>query len=524
MTRLAAVATLGILAALYVFRLGDAPVYLGGDEAHFGVVAHSIASTGRTLRGDFLPVMVNLRDPLGAPPPPWGGTWYQPFLFYLVALGLKFLPFTEWSVRLPAALLGGLIVPGFIFLFARRVIGTTSGAMAATLFFALSPAHFILSRQARDYIGPIVFVAAWLWCLWRWIAAPRDRRAFASGAVLGVGLFSHISAWMLMPMYLTIGLVVLLRRSPTPVRTAAIAVSGFAIPAAFLGAWLLTHPEMLENTAAAYRMSSAQRPAVFEDPVTASVTAARTFATFLDPFRLFVIGGPNMTASTGRAGVFLLPVLLVLPFGLYAVWKRRASDGLTFVLLCGFVVAIIPAALRSEGMAVQRALCMIIFVAIVAGFGIDWLWRSPVALMRWAGAGLAIAAVLQFGLFYRDFLGHYKFRSAFYYDPVAFASVADALLAQPGVPAYYFDTELDDPAAKWRFYATKANRVDVLQRTRYVNRDAFPIADAPPGSLCVVYVDKPTLDPLTANGAWVVVATITDVDNREAAAILRKAG
>ncbi len=522
MSRFAAVATLCVIACLYVVGLGHAPVYLGGDEAHFGVVAHSIATTARTLRGDFLPVMVNLGDPLGTPPPPWGGTWYQPFLFYLVALGLKVLPFTEWSVRLPAALLGGLIVPGFIFLFARRVIGTTSGAIAATVIFALSPAHFIMSRQARDYIGPIVFVAAWLWCLWRWIAGPRDGRAFASGVVLGLGLFSHISAWMLMPMYFAIGVVVLVRRSERPLRTIAIALCGFAIPAMFLATWLLTHPEMLQNTAAAYRMADAQRPAVFEDPISAGLVAARTLTTFLDPFRLFVTGGPNLTASTGRAGVFLLPVLFLLPFGLYAIWKRPAGDGLSFVLLGGLVAAIIPAALRGEGMAIQRALCMIIFAAIVAGFGFEWLWRSPIAMLRWAAACLAIAGVLQFGLFYRDFFTHYKLRSAFYYDPVAFTGVASFLLQHPDAPAFYFDAALDDPAAKWRFYATKADRVDMLTRTHYVDRGAFPISDAPPGSFCVVYVDKPTLDPLTATGEWVLVATVADVDNREAAAILRK--
>lgn len=522
MSRLAVAATLGTIGVLYVFGLGHAPVYFGGDEAHFGVVAHAIATTARTLRGDFLPVMVNLADPQGAPLPPWGGTWYQPFLFYLVALGLKVLPFTEWSVRLPAALLGGAIVPAFIFLFARRAIGTTSGAIAATVIFALSPAHFIMSRQARDYIGPIVFVAAWLWCVWRWIAAPRDGRAFASGLVLGLGLFSHISAWMLMPMYLAIGVIVFARQSERPLRTITIALAGFAIPAGFLAVWLLTHPEMLQNTSAAYRMAGGQRPAVFDDPISASAIAARTFATFFDPFRLFVIGGPNLTASTGRAGVFLLPVLFLLPFGLYAIWQRPARDGLSFVLLSGLVVAIVPAALRGEGMAIQRALCMIIFIAIIAGFGFEWLWRSPVRLLRWAAAGLAIAGALQFGLFYRDFFGHYALRSAFYYDPVAFADVASTLLQQPDVPAFYFDIELDDPAAKWRFYATKANRVDVLSRTHYVDHDAFPMREATPGSLCVVYVDRPTLEPLTASGEWLLVTKITDVDDREAAAILRK--
>ena len=69
-----------------MFDLGRAPVYFGGDEAHFAVVGHSLATTGRNLNGDFLPLFINLADPAsdqGALP--WGNTWYQPLLFYLVA-------------------------------------------------------------------------------------------------------------------------------------------------------------------------------------------------------------------------------------------------------------------------------------------------------------------------------------------------------------------------------------------------------------------------------------------------------
>ena len=52
-------------AFLYTWRLGDAPVYLGGDEAHFAVHAKAIATDGRNLDGMFLPLFVNLWDPQG---------------------------------------------------------------------------------------------------------------------------------------------------------------------------------------------------------------------------------------------------------------------------------------------------------------------------------------------------------------------------------------------------------------------------------------------------------------------------
>jgi 4-amino-4-deoxy-L-arabinose transferase-like glycosyltransferase len=98
--------------ALYMFGLDRAPVYLGGDEAHFAIGGHAIAATGRNVNGDSLPLFFNLEDPLGDPVPmPWGETWYHPYLFYLIALTLKVLPFSEAAVRVPNAIIGGLITP-----------------------------------------------------------------------------------------------------------------------------------------------------------------------------------------------------------------------------------------------------------------------------------------------------------------------------------------------------------------------------------------------------------------------------
>jgi hypothetical protein len=87
------------VAALYLFNLGDTPVYFGGDEAHFGVGAHAIATTGRSLQGDRFPLFVNLADPLGGKSQVWGDTYYQPFLFYLNALMLKVAPLSITTVR-----------------------------------------------------------------------------------------------------------------------------------------------------------------------------------------------------------------------------------------------------------------------------------------------------------------------------------------------------------------------------------------------------------------------------------------
>ena len=497
-------------------------MYFEGDEAHFSNIGLSLATTGANLKGETLPVMVDIGDPLGGPPSPWGNSYYQPFLFYVLALVFKILPLTETSARLPAALIGGLIGALLMYALATRVIGSRAGAIGATLVLAFAPIEVLVSRRALDYVCPVPFVIAWLWCLWRWIAEPRDWRACAAGVVLGFGVYSYISSWVLMPVYLAMSAAVFVKRSPTPARTTAIGTFGFVLPLLPLVLWIATHPEMLQQTAARYQApNQAAAPALTGSALALSVL--QSYWSFFDPMTWFVYGGPSLTTSTGRVGIFLLPVAVLFPLGVYALWRRPRHDLPPWVIAIGLLTAALPAAIIREGGAVQRAMGLVVFVAIICGYAVDHLWRSERRIWRQAVLALALVGALQFGLFYRDYFTHYPLRSAFYYDPVAFADVATLLLEDATVPAYYFDTELDDAPTKWRFYSTKAGRAEVMRRTSYVARDRFPLDGAPAGSLCVIYVDKAATDALTASGRWTLLAKVHDVDNREAAAIYRKA-
>jgi len=127
---------------------------------------------------------------------------------------------------------------------------------------------------------------------------------------------------------------------------------------------------------------------------------------------------------------------------------------------------------------------------------------------------------VQFGYFYFDFFTHYKLRSAFYYDPVAFRDVAGALIhTKEDVPQYYFTTDVDDAGVKWRFYTTLEGRTDLLARTRYIGPGDRPLAS--PGSVLVTYDETARIAALVGDG-WRVRTVIKDVDSRPAAVILRK--
>src|SRR5471030_1787069 len=82
--------------ALYAWRVGEAPVYLSPDEAIISVDAHALASTGRDVVGERLPLYFRIQMPGETR---WG--WFMPAIFYVTALFLRVLPLSERAVRLP---------------------------------------------------------------------------------------------------------------------------------------------------------------------------------------------------------------------------------------------------------------------------------------------------------------------------------------------------------------------------------------------------------------------------------------
>ena len=451
---------------------------------------------------------MSLSDPLGGRQQEWGDTWYQPLLFYISAIVFKVLPLTITTVRLPMALIGGLLTPLLMFVVARRLIGQAMPALIAALVVALAPTHVVLSRQALDYVLPLPFVIGWLWCLHAFTTSRQPKFLTIAGVLLGVGCYSYIASWALMPVFLLITFIVIVNITGAASalrRTVPMAIA-FAIPVAIGVVWVLAHPEMLEQTVSRYGIT--------EGPKSGPVA---TYLSLLHPNVLFVRGGPSMVTSTARSGFVLLPVALFLAAGAMELWRRR--DWIAVVLVTGILVAPIPAAFKGEPSMIQRAMYLLPFVGVLGGFGWAWLWQQS-RLTR-AAAILALAAMpIQFGYFYYDYFTHYKARSAFYYDPAAFRSVAGHLIAHDDAPAFYFTNDVDDASVKWRYYTVAGGRTELLPRTQYIEPDQRPAA-APAGSRLVTYDQTLRLEALKADG-WEIEQLIHDVDNRPASVILRK--
>jgi len=520
------VAVLVTTAALYFRAAGAVPVYVGGDEARFAIAASSIASTGRDPAGNRLPLFFHLSDSLNADQ---GGTrWYQPLLFYLMALAFRGLPVTEQSMRLPTAIIGVLDV-WLIYLVARRLFADRGWATLAALLLALSPAHFIFSRQALDYICPLPFVLAWLWCVMAAAETGSVRMSLATGLILGLGFYSYIASWATMPLLLLITCGALYRSVASPGRPMLAATIGFALPVLAAIGWLVFHPDMWRDTVARYTAYDARHLSPLQglkDFVGANVRErVSVYWDYFNPAYLFFSGGSNLSTATRRAGVFLLPVSILLACGIRELWRRHDASGA--VLAAGLVVAPLPATLVGERYAIQRELVVLPFAVLIATFGALFLLRHSIRALRLSGMLLLLAMPVQFAFFCQDYFNDYRIRSAFAFDPANVRGIAEYLISSHSsgaVPPIYLSDDLDDVAARWRFYLIKHRREDMLTRSSLFTATGFDLRQAPAGSLLVLYANDPSVPALLGPEKCSVDTWVTDVAGRQSAVILRKAG
>ena len=444
---------------------------------------------------------------------------------------LKLLPFGEWSMRAPVALIAVVNVALLYVLAARLFRGALAAALAALLLL-LTPAYLIFSRQALDYLLPVPFVLGWLLCLERSLDTGSVRASFVGGFLLGAGVFSYLAAWVLMPLLLLTGCGVLVfsRGRVTP---AAAAVLGFALPVVLLAAWLWSHPEMASQTLARYSSPGTSHLTALQrvrDFVTYNNVQEKVFNywDYFNPGFLFLAGSPNLTMGTRNVGIFLIPAAIFLACGVYDRASRLGAEPVGAVLLAGLALAPVPATLAGERFAIQRALIALPFAALVSAYGVVWLWRHKTTAARAIVVAALIAMPIQFAFFYRDYFGEYQARSAVWFDPIDFRQAAEYVISNAPVdaqPAVYFGEDLDDVGARWGFYLAKHQHGDWWQRTAFYRADLFDSALAPAGALLVLYAKDPNVSALVGSGAWMLAQSIKDTaTGSPSAVVLRKRG
>lgn len=513
-----------VSAALYTYQLDRVPAFLTLDEAHFSVHAHAIARTARNLNGQFLPLLVSLEDPEGETYHlPWGHTHYLPFGMYLIAAALQVLPLDESTVRLPSALLGGVINVGLIFAVALALFRNRLAALCSAAILSLTPANVIMSRQAIDSVCQLPFTLGFLWCLGNYLRAPHPRLALAAGAILGLGIYAYVTSVLFMPFFLVVFWLIAWRAGVLDRRAWLWSVAGFAAALAPMALWLLWHPQALASILEQYNRADPNSATLIQTLTSGGLAQSvreflRIYWSYFDPSFLFVQGGNARTLSTGEVGVFLVPIAVLAPWGIRSLRVHR--DVLWLILIC-LLAAPIPAVVKGAPYQIQRASGLLIFMSLLAGFGLAALLSSRRTAVRGLAAVLMAVMIWQFAGFYRDYFGNYRIRSSHAFDPSAFGEAAELILDEDQrspIPIVYLPAGFYDVSAKWRFHTTKHQREELWKRTQYYSGAIGDLAAAP-DSLAVL----PLSDDRHTVSGWTTVKVVASLMGEPTLLVLRRA-
>jgi len=333
--------------------------------------AYSIATTGHDVHGAAMPLYFRIQmrgeERQG---------WFMPAIFYAIAIVLKVLPLSEVSARLPSVLVG-LIDIVLVCLVARRLFKCDLLAVVSAAMLALTPAHFMLSRYALDYLYPVPFVLGWLLCALAYLETGRLRTLFAATLLLGIGFYSYIAAVVLMPVFMLLT-AALLFHSRKPLRDYVVAVAGFALPLLMLVPWLATHPTAFADTAHRYELYDTGNMDALQGlrsffSYNNIEERAGVYWSFLNPTFLFFTGDAQMPFSTRAVGVFLLPAAALMIAGLCFAVRRPTPAHL--IVLLGFFCAPAAAVLVPENSEIIRAAVMLPFGVLLAAMGVEALWQ-----------------------------------------------------------------------------------------------------------------------------------------------------
>ena len=453
---------------IYATRLDVSPIYLTHDEVIYARNAYSIAATGRDLSGQFLPISI-----------PVTGTFYAtPANIYLTAAFLTVLPLSEITIRLPSVLIGLLCV-WLVYLISTRMLGATYGLLAA-LILLLTPAHFIHSRLGTDHLYVVACVLAW------WAVLVRDGgrsgagRVFIASAFLGLSLYTYLGAAITAPACVAITCIWLRMAGRRDARIYLAAIGGFLVLALPFVAWHVMHPGQYAQQVRMYALydsrtlDAAQGARELAAPASVAERAA-VYWDYFNPSFLFFAGDTGLLNGTRYTGVFLVPMLFLVPAGILA--SLTTGGGRRRLLLMLLAVSPLAAVVVAERYRINRALIMLPVAAILATIAVEELWRRRGRAGRWVAIALVVALPLQFGGFYRDYFGDYRVRSYPWFEYNLRGGMAEIISRAGEGDAIWISHSLQWADYYWPFYLDVFGRRDLGTRTHYFDPAQARLAD-----------------------------------------------
>jgi hypothetical protein len=302
-----------------------------------------------------------------------------------------------------AGVVTGVLPTVLMYAVGARVFRSHGSGLAVAGIFALTPLQFVQSQLAAGPHWALPFVIGWLLCVVRFLESSEPRWLLAAGGILGGGLYSHLASLVMMPLYLASTIVLLASVREAWARPLALLIVGFGVAAVPGALFMALHPEYLRDEVNRFHIYDANRfdlvHGLREVVSWVGLTArSENYYDYFNPWFLFFQGN-TFLETLRQPRVFLLPLAVLLPAGLYAVVIRERTP-IAWLVMGGFLVAPSAAALVAEPYVARRIVFMIPFAAIIAVYGIRFVLSSRRRAVRLLGVVLLAAIPICFAYFY----------------------------------------------------------------------------------------------------------------------------
>lgn len=376
----AGVLLIGIMALgsfLRTYQVGDVPPGLHYDEAYYALDALNL------LTDDTYPIFFEANN------------GREPLFIYLLALMFRIAGPSQFTLRLTAALLGALTIPGVFFLakesfaaFGTRfalVAGVLSALVLGTLYW-----HVNYSRIGLRAITMPLAEALVLLLFWRAIRTRRRRDFIWAGVLLGASMYTYLAARLLAPLLVLLLLLVAIEERTFLMRhwTDVAVLFGVALLIS-LPLWLyfLQHPGLF-----IYRLSQ-----ITLDSAVARGEPQQSFWTNLwRTAGMFMSAGDWGWADNlpGRPVFDTVGIVGFAMWLLIALVHFRKARYIQWPICLALMV--VPTLLTNYAPTYTRSIGAVIPCAVLTGLGFAqiWLWLDRRLSASWSAVGLVGLALV----------------------------------------------------------------------------------------------------------------------------------
>lgn len=450
-----------LLAALFLrlYQLGSLPVSLFGDEVDVGYHAWSLATTLRDYRGNFLPTYIQSLSEARTP-----------LLMYLTAPFVGLLGPSNFSVRLPSALMGVASLY-LVYLVANLLFPKKKPGLIAAIVLAFAPWHLHYSRAAFELTT--LFFLTLLGVYWYLQAReePKFYRFFLLPLVLTfytystANLFTPLLIVLLLLLFppdlkkvrnrgTTPGLIVsLLLFLPILYHLTFGAAAGRFRLINIFSDQKIVDQVIIDRTRPWVTNSALEK--IFHNKATAFLAAFG--ANYLTPFStefLFISGDPNFRQSISRFGELLVIFAPFLLAGLIILGQNLKDRSSLFVFLWLLLVPIGSSLTIGGGNHASRLFLMLfpLSVLIAVGFVESLSLIKNRKLVYLIIFGTLIGLLVNFAAYVYRYSAHYRYESARVWQ-YGYESLFKQALPYLDRPGKVFINNTYDPALyRFAFY------------------------------------------------------------------------